>query len=220
MMLSQAPAPLKEKAYSYLKEAIISGEIVPGSPISEYRLAEVLGISRTPVREALNQLELEGFLTSIPGKGMLVRAVTAEFVLEIFEYREAIEGFACRLAAMRMSEATRSELVNVFLRTTPPQDIESLLRIGDSLHSAVRNACANSTLESSLDRVRDHVKRLRLLAAKIPQRAERSFVEHQRIIEALADNDADLAETMMRDHIRSTRDSLLDTRSLVRTAIT
>jgi DNA-binding GntR family transcriptional regulator len=218
--LISAQAPLKDKAYTYLKDAIIKTEIAPGSPISEYRLADVLGISRTPVREALNQLELEGFLTSIPGKGMIVRAVTAEFILETFEYREAIEGFACRLAAMRMSEPTHSELVDVYLSAAPPNDVDSLLRIGDVLHAAVRDACANSILQGGLDRIRDHVRRLRLLAAKIPQRAEQSFVEHQKIVEALAGRDGNRAESTMRDHIRSTRDSLLDTRSLIRAAMT
>lgn len=200
---------LRDKTYEQIKEAIITDKLRPGAPLSEYWLAKTLGVSRTPVREALGKLESEGFIASIPGRGAVVSGVTAEWVIEIFEYREAIEGLACRAAASRINENTRSALVRNFLGDTCPADLPLLNEIGAALHGAVRDFCGNSMLQNSLDTIRGHVTRLRVLAADIPGRVSQSFTEHQAIAHALTKGDEEEAERAMRRHIVSTKQSFL-----------
>ena len=206
----QKKASLSEKAYRQIKAAIIANELQPNTSISEYWLAEVLAMSRTPIREALGRLEAEGFVGNLSGRGAVVRPVTAELALEVFEYREAVEGLACRLAAIRMEESTRAHLVQIFLHESAPPGIEGLNKISGTLHTAIRDACGNAMLQSSLDRIRDHLSRLRTVATEIPGRIEQSYVEHQPIVETLARRDEEQAEMTMRQHLVSAKNSLFE----------
>lgn len=201
---------LRERAYKEIKSAIIANTLDGGTPLSEHTLAKALRVSRTPVRDALGRLESEGFISYIPGKGAFVRPVSVEFVLEVLEYREAVEGFACRLTALRMSDALRAELVARFLREEPPKGVEALNQSSEWFHQLIRAQCGNRMLQVSLDRIRDHLARLRTVAVRIPGRVEQSFVEHKAIVQALADRDEERAEAEMRRHIASTRTTIAE----------
>lgn len=204
------PGSLSDKAYEELKDAILTDRLSLQESFSEARLAEKLRMSRTPIREALHRLEVEGFVSNVGGRGIVVRPVSAEFVFEILEYREAVEGFACRLATERMDDATLAKLCELCLSDAPPTDLEELNRIASFFHNAIREACGNATLQKGLDRVRDQLSRVRNVARNIQGRFQLSYVERRAVVTAMRRRDGDAAEAAMRAHIRSSRQSIVE----------
>jgi GntR family transcriptional regulator, rspAB operon transcriptional repressor len=197
---------LKDKAYSAIKEAILSLRFEPGMPLVESDLAQQLGISKTPVRDALYVLEREGFVTRIPFKGTYVTEVTTTDIREIFQLRAILEGFAARLAAPLL---TAGELEEMECRL---QAAEAALAegnqalcssIGQGIHEALLDKAGNQRLTSITHNLDDHVQRLRVLSDRITGRLNKSVQEHRRVQDALYRRDPDAAEQAMRDHLLS-----------------
>jgi GntR family transcriptional regulator, rspAB operon transcriptional repressor len=201
---------LGEKAYWQLKDAILHERLPLEEALSEARLAEQLGMSRTPVREALYRLEAEGFISNVGSRGVVVRPVSAEFVFETLEYREAVESFACRLATERVDDAKLKQICELCLKAAPPTDADDLNRIARFFHGSIRDACGNATLQQGLDRIHDQLDRVRSVARNIPGRIQLSYVERRPVVAAMANRDGEAAELAMREHIRSTRRSIVE----------
>jgi DNA-binding GntR family transcriptional regulator len=200
------PVSLKDKAYNTIKSAILSLKFKPGDPLVENDLAQQLGISKTPVRDALLELEREGFVTKVLFKGTYVTEITLKDVREVFQLRAVLEGLAARLAAPLFS-AEELEEVEKALTTAEAALAEENLALcserGKRLHDAIINKADNQRLTLIIRNLDDHVQRFRLLSDQISGRLDKSVKEHRRVLEALRQQDPTTAEQAMRNHLFS-----------------
>jgi len=215
-MESLPPVPghlsLKDQAYRAIKEAILSFQFKPGDPLVESDLASQLGISKTPVRDALFELEKEGLVTKILFKGTYVSDVSPEDVKQIFEVRAVLEGLAARLAVLNWSsqdtEAARNLLDQQEAAAREGNNTLSS-QMNKQVHELVINRANNRLLTSMLRNLDDHLRRYRTLSSYQKGRLVKSVEEHQQVIQALDEMDAARAETLMRAHLRSVLDDLI-----------
>jgi DNA-binding GntR family transcriptional regulator len=197
---------LKGKVYAAIKDAILSVRLKPGTPLVEAQLAEELGVSTTPVRAALEELEREGFVTRILFKGTYVTEVTLKDLTEIFQLRAVLEGLATRLATPLFSS---QELDQIAQNLTASEaalaegDLALCSELGKSLHDAAINKADNQRLMLITRNLDDHLQRFRAISDQISGRLNKSVQEHRRIMDALRRRDADGAEQAMRDHLGS-----------------
>jgi GntR family transcriptional regulator, rspAB operon transcriptional repressor len=197
---------LKARAYTAIKDAILSLRFEPGMPLVESELALQLGISKTPVRDALQELEREGFVTRILFKGTYVTDVTPTDIREIFELRAILEGFAAGLATPLLTDA---ELERIDRDLTAAEaalaegDLARCSDFGRCLHDAILDKARNQRLASITHNLDDHVQRLRILSDRIRGRLTKSVNEHRRVQAALCRRDPAAAEQAMRDHLLS-----------------
>jgi DNA-binding GntR family transcriptional regulator len=198
--------PLKARAYAAVKEAILSLRFEPGMPLVESDLAQQLGISKTPVRDALQELEREGFVTRVPFKGTYVTDVTVTDIVEFFQLRAALEGFAARLAAPMLSDAELDQLDRDLAAAAvalAEGDLARCSSLGQCLHNACLDKAGNARLASITRNLDDHVRRLRILSDRISGRLGKSAQEHRRILAAMRLRDPSAAEEAMRSHLLS-----------------
>jgi len=200
------PISLKDKAYDAIKSAILSLKLKPGEPLVESELARQLGISKTPVRDALLELEREGFVTKVLFKGTYVTEVTLKDVREIFQLRAVLEGLAARLAAPLFSPQEVEQMAEN-LTAAEAALAEGNLALcserGKRFHDAIINKADNQRLTLIIRNLDDHVQRFRLLSDQISGRLNKSVKEHRRILAALRQRDPAAAEQAMRDHLSS-----------------
>jgi DNA-binding GntR family transcriptional regulator len=200
------PISLKDKAYNAIKSAILSLKLKPGDPLVESDLAQQLGISKTPVRDALLELEREGFVTKILFKGTYVTEVTLKDVREIFQLRAVLEGLAARLAAPLFSAEELKEIERI-LAAAEAALAEGNLALcseqGKKLHDAIIDKADNQRLTLIIRNLDDHVQRFRLLSDQISGRLNKSVKEHRRVLGALRQRDPAAAEQAMHNHLSS-----------------
>jgi DNA-binding GntR family transcriptional regulator len=200
------PVSLKDKAYTAIKDAILSVKLKPGTPLVETQLAEELGISKTPVRAALEELEREGFVTRILFKGTYVTEVTVKDLVEIFQLRAVLEGLAARIATPLFSPR---ELDQIARKLTAAEtalaqgDLALCSELGKGLHDAIIDKADNLRLTLIIRNLDDHVQRFRAISDQISGRLNKSVKEHRRILDALRRRDPDAAAQAMRDHLHS-----------------
>lgn len=202
---------LRSKIYHHLKNAILDGVYKPGDSLIEMKLAKELGVSRTPIREAIRQLELEGLVTSIPNKGVVVEGVTLQDVEDIYEIRKMIEGLAARWAAEKISDEQLKELKDILDLMeffTEKGNVEKLSELDTRFHDIIFKASNSRPLESVLTNFHHFTQRARLVSVKTGGRARYSLEEHRRIYEALKSRDPDGAEKAVIDHVGSARTNL------------
>lgn len=194
-------------AYDSLKSDIMAGDLAPGTPISEAERAESLGISRTPVREAMQQLAQEGLIEVFPKRGTFVARLSARDVRESFELREAVETFAARLAAQRRTDDDL-DLMRAALSDVPAGGRDGrYARLAD-FHRLIVQAARNRYLEQSFDGSADRIDLASRLAASIPA-PQRPDSSHQAILDAIEQGDELAAEEAMRRHLRRHAETLL-----------
>jgi DNA-binding GntR family transcriptional regulator len=198
--------------YEELKRAIIELRLPPGDPLREAALAEQLGVSKTPIREALSRLEQEGLAETISFKGAVVTGYSRRDLLEIYELRELLEKSAARLAAESMSAAALAQLQRICgegRQLMEGDDAAGLAALISEFDTVLFDQVQNSRIRSLIENLRAHLTRIGQLTAEIPGRAQTSVDEHEKIAEAIAARDPELAEQRMRDHIHSVRDDQL-----------
>ena len=209
--LDGAPS-LSERVYGALKDAIQSLRFRPGEMLAIGNLADQLGVSRTPVRDALMILEREGLVTIIPQKGAYVSLISARDVEEIYELRIVLESYAARVATARITPEDL-DLLTETLRTSAEVfehgQGASAVELGHELHELLVSKVDNERLVASLNDLEVHYSRLRHIAADIPHRFERSNRQHHAILAALRDGDAERASQALTDHLTSVRDDIL-----------
>jgi DNA-binding GntR family transcriptional regulator len=200
------PVSLKDKAYAAIKDAILSVRLKPGTPLVEAQLAEELGVSKTPVRAALEELEREGFVTRILFKGTYVTEVTVKDLVEIFQLRAVLEGLAARIATPLFSPA---ELDQIDRNLTAAEaalaagDLPRCSELGKSLHDAIIDTADSQRLALIIRNLDDHFQRFRAISDQISGRLNKSVKEHRRTLDALRRRDAAAAEQAMHDHMHS-----------------
>jgi DNA-binding GntR family transcriptional regulator len=205
---------LKEIAYASIAEWIITDELETGAPLVESELAERLGMSRTPIREALHRLEQDGLVEILPRRGGIVTRLSSRDLEEFYEVREALDGMAARLAATRGNQDHWDAIDQSFRSADEEHDeqkrLEKYQSAGDHLHLHVMQASANRRLQRVNENSRFQIRRERHIVASIPGRIEQSAKEHRAILEALKRRDADDAEARMREHVVSTKESVIE----------
>ncbi|GAA3409517.1 GntR family transcriptional regulator [Paenibacillus hodogayensis] len=200
---------ISEELVKYIKQQIISGELNPGDRIVETKLARELGVSQTPVREAIRHLHGEGVITIVPNKGPMVRTLDMKDVFEIYSVRSMLEGLAIRLATQQATDEQIAELEQFYeemKRKLPDDSVPSLLQDSSHIHRTIIEMSNHSRLTTMYQSISFQISLVnRLLGAKSTKQKE--IDQHLELIEALKKRNPDEAEQTMRKHIfRSYRD--------------
>lgn len=203
-----------DRAYAALRDEILEWQLAPGTVLAEVEQATRLGVSRTPLREALSRLSAEGLVESQVGRGLVVTAASVDSVVELFEVREALEAKAATLAAKRRDpvvfEGLREEFrVSAALLADPTRhDYYDLVqRFDEAMDAAVDNGYLVSALKS----VRTHLVRIRRLSHDNTERLVAAAVEHLLIVDAIIAGDADLARSATTVHLHRSLANILET---------
>ncbi len=205
---------IPDRIFSLIKEAIVEGDIPAGSKISEPELARAYGISRGPLREAIGRLEACGLVVRRPNVGARVVTLSSSQLIEIFHIREALEGMAARLAAQHMSDEEIADLRRLLGQHGEQieRDTEHAYfqREGDlDFHYRIVQGSHNTRMINLLCNDLYHLVRLyRYQFGMSSKRGPRAFVEHEHIVDAIERRDAEMAELMMRAHIRASRENV------------
>jgi DNA-binding GntR family transcriptional regulator len=189
-----------------IREAIIDLRLHPGEPLREAAIAQQLGVSKTPIREALARLEQEGLVEATSFKGAVVSGYSSRDLEEIYELRSLLEGAAVRGVAVDASEEARAALCEVVARSRELRDAGELTELATLLgrfDQIIYDQVTNRRIRALIDNLRAHLTRIGKLTEGIPGRVEASVEEHAVIVEAIMGRRADQAERLMRAHIES-----------------
>lgn len=197
------PVALSSRAYQLLRERILSGEVQPGEPLFEMHLAQQLGMSRTPVRQALQSLASDGYLEELPGRGFSVPRRSLDDLRQFFELREVLEAAATRLAALRARPEEIAELQALCTRYEGEVDMDTRDQIGAQFHAVIIKAARNARLATLLASLHDQIdlSRRSVLYAG-PSWRETAVRDHRAICTAIADRDEAAAQATATDHVR------------------
>jgi DNA-binding GntR family transcriptional regulator len=196
----------RDRAYAALKQAIMDADIYGQNReirLDERQLSRALGVSRTPVREAMTLLVQEGFLRSEPRRGVFIIRKTKREIIEIIEVSAALESMAARLAASRASADEIADLRRMFddfVNENPEEHIDEYSDANLEFHQAIVRMSRSELIERTIENLFVHVRAIRRVTIGQAHRAERSIVDHMNIIEALAARDADRAARLVLDH--------------------
>jgi len=196
----------RDRAYVALKQAIMDADIYGQKReirLDERQLSQALGVSRTPVREAMTLLEQEGFLRSEPRRGVFIIRKTRREIIEMIEVSAALESMAARLAATRATAAEIAELRRMFddfVNANPEEHIDEYSDANLEFHQAIVRMSRSELIARMIDNLFVHVRAIRRVTIGQAHRAERSIVDHMNIIEALTARDADRAGRLVLDH--------------------
>ena len=200
---------LRERVYAPLEHTIVHGELLPGTHLKEDELAKKLGVSRNPVREALQQLVHEGMADYVPAKGVFVHTPTAKEISDVLHVRMVLECEAARLAASQRTPAQLDDmkaLVRNGREALATKNTEMLLKLNERFHRAVVEAAGNSVLEQSMDMLQKRITWY--FAGVVTARAVNSWDEHEGILDALQEGNVDLAAERMAQHVHRTQASI------------
>ncbi len=198
---------LRGRVFNRIREDILSGKLKPNEELREVALGEELGVSRTPVREALRQLELEGLVRIIPNKGAYVSGISAKDVLDIYSIRARLEGLCARMAADAIKKEQMEQLDEIiFLSKYHEQHrhYEQLFTLDSKFHEILYEACGSEILEHLLKDFHHYVQRVRKTSLSEQQRAEKSTKEHEAIAQAIRDKNPDRADQLATLHVLNT----------------
>lgn len=203
---------LQAKVYDHLKQAILAGEIQPGERLLETRLAESLGVSRIPVREAIRTLAREGLIVVFPRRGVYASTLSPTDIDEVYRVRAVLEGLAARLAAEQRGggQLERLDAVLAQMRQQVERDdSDGLFATGRDFHAAVLDAAGSRQLAMLMDLMRGQVERVRLVRMRVARRTHDVYREYEAIRDAIAAGDGDRAEAEMRAHVEKPRRELI-----------
>lgn len=203
-LLMEENIPLRDAVFETLREAILKGVLAPGQHLMEMQLANQLGVSRTPVREAIRMLELEGLVNMIPRKGARVAAISEKSLSDVLEVRRAMEELSVRLACKRMEHKDMEKLDQInqqFIRACQTDDVVQIARIDESFHGVIYEAADNAKLLQLLSQMQNQMYRYRIEYIKMKERRQILVEEHKKIIYALARRNSEEAAEATRIHI-------------------
>lgn len=204
---------LVDQATEALREAIVLGRLRPGSRLVQEQLAEELGISRTPLREALRRLEQQGLVTVLGSRGLAVTEPSPEALLDTYDVREALDGLAARLAATRMAPGEVAALQSVHRQSREPIDDwhpERWLAANAAFHRHILRNAHSPALERAMPVGRMSAQLLFPSVFLHQERARTAFEEHAAVLEALRARDPDAAEAAARAHVARVREALAE----------
>lgn len=196
--------PLRDVVFNTLRQAILKGELAPGERLMEVQLAERLGVSRTPIREAIRKLELEGLVLMIPRKGAEVAKISEKSLRDVLEVRRSLEELAIELACQRMTEEGIEELEEVqeeFRDAVIKGDAMEIAETDEAYHDIIYKGTNNDRLVQILNNLREQMYRYRLEYIKDEDKRQVLLFEHDNILKAIRQRKVEEAKTAMREHI-------------------
>ncbi len=203
--------PLREVVFETLKEAILTGKLEPKERLMEVKIADQLGVSRTPVREAIRKLELEGLVVMVPRKGAYVSDISYKDIVDTLELREALETFAVKLAIEKNTVKDikiLEELNKDFQKAYKEKDIEKMVEYDTDIHNEIFVLSNNSKLINFMDGLNEIMQRFRLIFFNETYNPERIAKEHEEIFRALKNKDVEKAQKAMKTHLSTLKDDI------------
>ncbi|MBQ0107709.1 MAG: GntR family transcriptional regulator [Phascolarctobacterium sp.] len=205
--------PLREAVCNAIRDAINNGVLKPGDRLMEIQLAEELGISRTPVREAIRKLEMEGFVVMIPRRGTYVTDISLKDVTEIYEIRISLDMLAASLAAERINDDELEEMDRQLLLTSKyniDTEMEKIVACDSVFHDVLYRAARNERLVSIINNLRDQLTNMRGRTMAQPGRLAETLTEHRILLDAIASRDPEAAAAAARSHIENAERTLME----------
>jgi len=196
--------PLRDVVFKTLRAAILKGELEPGERLMEIQLSKRLGVSRTPIREAIRKLELEGLVLVVPRKGAEVAGITEKNLRDVLEIRRSLEELAIDLACQRMTEEEIGELTKRqedFRKAVETNDMIKIAETDEAYHDVIYKGTANDKLVQILNNLREQMYRYRLEYIKDTGKRQLLLLEHDNILKALQLRNMEMAKKAMREHI-------------------
>ncbi|EZH65690.1 hypothetical protein DH09_12620 [Bacillaceae bacterium JMAK1] len=203
---------LGTEIYRYLYNEVITLKYKPGQMISENELAQLLGVSRTPIREAIRLLSSEGFLRVIPQKGIQVEYISLNKVKEAFQVRESLERTAFRQVAESWNPETKEAtyhkrvVLDVIMQqkeAANKDDLEQFYHYDEVFHDKILEICGNETLSEYVRQVRGHVNRMRYLEFYETQETDRIIEDHEQMLQLIESNDVAALDTKLTEHLNN-----------------
>ena len=206
--------PLRDVVFNTLRSAILMGKLEPGERLMEIALANKLGVSRTPIREAIRKLELEGLVIMTPRKGAEVARITEKDLQDVLEVRESLENLATELACERITEEEIEDLKvknEAFCKAVQSKnaDFSELAELDVAFHDVIFNASKNSRLIQILNNLREQMYRYRLEYLKNAEYYERLVKEHNLITDGVIRKDKQQVQKAMDKHIQHQKDAVI-----------
>jgi len=196
----------REAAFEKIKEAIIKGHFKPGEKLVEQTLAQEMGVSRTPVREAIRRLEAEGFVVSIPRKGVVVSRADKEEIVQLYSIRAELEGLAARWAIENADEDDMRKLDEAISRmeeTAASGDLDGVVQSNALFHDAIAQASKSRILCTLLKTLQDNIQRFRFQSLHLPGRPVAALAEHKEIVAAIKEKKAEEADRLLKEHLQN-----------------
>ena len=199
------------KVADMLRDLIMTGKLKEGDKIKENELCETLGISKTPLREALRVLSVEGLIRLVPHRGSFVTKPTFEEISEMFAVMSLLEGFCAREACAKMTQKDFDRLEKLHAKLEEnfvKSDQEEYIRINNQYHSFVQKIAGNRTLNQIVNGLRKKILLYRFQSLNLSSRFEHSIREHRDLLDAFRQRDRASAETLMRQHLQNQSQAL------------
>ena len=206
-LLVDEDMPLRDLVYYSIRSAILKGDLKPGERLMEMHLAQQLGVSRTPMREAIHMLEEEGLTISMPRKGAQVAGLTLKDMEDIFEIRKVLEIFALEKICNKISPDAIIKMrfaLKVYKEAMASGEIEALVEKDAEFHGALYEATDNQRLHGFVAQLRDLLDRYRWEVLQRDQNWDKTYEEHKEIVDALEARDFERAKKASIEHILTT----------------
>ncbi|WZL80666.1 GntR family transcriptional regulator [Vallitaleaceae bacterium 9-2] len=205
--------PLRDIVFNTLREAILKGDFAPGERLMEKQLAERMGVSRTPIREAIRKLELEGLVIMVPRKGAEVASITNKDIIDVLEVRATLEALAVRLACKKMSDEELNELVEVneeFRIAAAKKDVEMIINKDVEFHDIIFHSSDNEKLIQIINNLREQIYRFRVEYIYKMENYDQLVIEHDEIVNAMKERRGLDASSIALRHIENQEKSVLE----------
>ena len=204
--------PLRDVVFNTLRQAILKGELKPGERLMEIALAEKLGVSRTPIREAMRKLELEGLVVMIPRRGAQVANITEKDLNDVLEVRITLENMAIEKACANMTDADIRKLeqaAEVFQTSTAEGDLVKMAEADVNFHEVIYEAADNKRLMQVLNNLREQIYRYRVEYLKEGETRDVLVKEHEELTKAIRERDVERAKQLSFQHIENQRMAIM-----------
>ncbi|MEW6662439.1 MAG: GntR family transcriptional regulator [Bacillota bacterium] len=204
--LSSHEVSLRARVFKYIKAQIINGVYQPGESLVEAKLADELKVSRTPIREAIRLLELEGLVETTHHKGAVVLGISSKDVEDIFAIRSMVEGLAARWAVQNIKDEQIKELeklVDLMEFYSQKKDMDELAELDHKFHEIIFEASGSKILNLTLSNLHQYVQLARLESLKAPRRLPQTLEEHRAVLQAFKERKPDAAEALLTQHVRN-----------------
>ena len=204
--------PLRDVVFNTLRKAILTGQLKPGERLMEVHLANSLGVSRTPIREAIRKLELEGLVIMIPRRGAEVARITEKSLKDVLEVRRALDVLSVELACDRITEEDIERLLNAcqdFEQAARGKDSSVIAKADVDLHDIIVEATGNQRLQQLVNNLSEQMYRYRFVYIKEESQHDTLVVEHREIYESIARRDKERAMAAARIHIDNQEKSII-----------
>ena len=205
--------PLRDVVFNTLRDAILTGKIEPGERLMELHLAKKLGVSRTPIREAIRMLELEGLAVTVPRKGAQVAKLSEKDLIDVLEIRDALDELAVKSTCGKMQEKDFDELqeaLEAFEKETRGGDVRTIVEADEAFHNIIYRATDNPRLMTLVQNLKEQMYRYRYEYIKDNADYDTLIAEHNAILDGLRRKDEEYVRTVMHTHLKNQMDGVRD----------